>query len=131
MTKKECIGCIHMCSCCNHKSCDTCRPCGLNFRPSGHRAICKIDGGGITDDFMFNVGEKVVVTNLQLISYDGCCVVSDMLCMSGKETIITKRYFNTSGRARYNIKDSEWTWSEPMFVPKESSNEFDWLDEIK
>lgn len=79
---------------------------------------------------MFNVGEKVVVANLQLISYDGCATVSDMLCMSGKEAIITKRYLNIHGRVRYNIEGSEWTWSEPMFIPKESNNRFDWLDEI-
>ena len=79
---------------------------------------------------MFDVGEKVIVTNLQLASYDGCSAVSDMLNMSGKEAIITKRYLNIHGRVRYNIEGSEWTWSEPMFAPKESSGEFDWLDEI-
>ena len=119
-----------MCSCCNHKSCNTCRPCGLNFRPRGYRTKCKIDGGEITGDFMFKLGERVVVANLKPISYDGCNAVIEMLNMSGKEAIITKRYLNISGRVRYNIEGPKWTWSEPMFVPKESGSEFDWLDEI-
>ena len=79
---------------------------------------------------MFNVGEKVVVTNLQLASYDDCSAVVDMLSMSGKEATITKRYFNVLGRVRYKIEGSNWTWSEPMFITKESNNRFDWLDEI-
>lgn len=130
MIKKECIDCIHMCSCCcNQGSCSTCRPYGFNFSPNRYK-MCKIYGGRVTGDFLFNVGEKVVVTNLQLTSYDGCSAVSEMLCMSGKEAIITKRYFNISGRVRYNIEGSKWTWSEPMFIPKESNNRFDWLDKI-
>ena len=129
MIKKECIDCIHMCSCCKQSSCSTCRPYGFNFSPNKSKR-CKIYGCRIVDNFMFNVGEKVVVANLQLISYDGCATVSDMLCMSGKEAIITKRYLNIHGRVRYNIEGSEWTWSEPMFIPKESNNRFDWLDEI-
>ena len=129
MIKRECIGCIYMCSCCKQSLCSTCRPYGFNFSPD-RRKKCKVYGGRTADDFMFDVGERVVVTNLQLTSYDGCCTVSDMLYMSGKEAIITKRYLNIYGKVRYNIEGSEWSWSEPMFVPKEFSSEFDWLDEI-
>lgn len=129
MIKKECMDCIHMCSCCKQSSCSTCRPYGFNFSPHG-RKMCKIYGGRITGDFMFNIGEKVVVTNLQLTSYDGCEAVSDMLCMSGKEAIITRRFFNIYGRVRYEIEGSEWTWSEPMFIPKDSNNRFDWIDKV-
>ena len=129
MVNKECISCIHICHCCTQSSCDTCRPYGLNFRPDD-RKKCKVHGDRITNGFMFDVGEKVVIVNLKLISYDGCCAVPEMLNMSGKEAIITKRYLSFSGKVRYHIKGSHWTWSEPMFVPKKSDNRFDWLDEI-
>lgn len=79
---------------------------------------------------MFDVGEKVIISNLKLTQYDGCSAVTDMVAMSGKEATIVKRWVNIHGRVRYYIEGSDWTWSEPMFIPKELNNEFDWLDEI-
>ena len=130
MIKKECIGCIYMCSCCKQSLCSTCRPYGLNFSPD-RRKTCKVFGGKPANEFMFDVGEKVIIANLELKGYDGCGTAEEMIEMSGKEVTIKKRWINMSGRIRYYIEEDEgFAWSEPMFIPKYSDNRFDWIDKV-
>ena len=81
---------------------------------------------------MFDIGEKVtIISDLKQGSYDNCATTLEMIEMSGKKVTIKERLFNIAGRPRYYIKeDSSFVWSEPMFIPKESNNRYDWLDEI-
>lgn len=74
----------------------------------------------------FNLGDKVKIRE-DLVLYaeynGGCCVIEDMMCDIGKESVI-RDIINYGTEPRYSIENSPRFWSDDMLylIPEEEIN---------